>query len=186
MDLQSNYWQEEVREENRAKTAFITADGLYEFMVMPLGLTNAPSTFQRMMDVMLAGLKWKCCLVYLDNILVFAKTFEHLLRLWKDFDCLRKANLKLKLSKCLFCQTSLPILGFVVSGQGISVDHSKVKVVQAIPVPSTVKEVQSFLGLCLYFRRFVKNFAALARVLTEVTKKLNPKWGEAQQACFYE
>ena len=81
MDLQSSYWQEEVREENRAKTAFITADGLYEFMVMPLGLTNAPSTFQRMMDVMLAGLKWKCCLVYLDNILVFAKTFEHLLRL---------------------------------------------------------------------------------------------------------
>jgi hypothetical protein len=77
----------------------------------------------------------------------------------------------LKLSKCLFCQTSLPILGFVESGQDISVDHSKVKAVQAFPVPSSVKEVQSFLGLFSYYRRFVKNFAALARVLTELTEK---------------
>ncbi len=86
IDLQFGYWQVEVREEDRAKTAFITADGLLEFKVMPFGLSNAPSTFQHMMDVMLAGLKWKCCLIYLDDILVFAKTFdEHLLRLGKSF-----------------------------------------------------------------------------------------------------
>ena len=100
MDLQSGYWQVEVDEADRPKTAFITADSLVQFNVMPFGLTNAPGTFQRMMDVMLAGLKWNSCLVYLDDILFFSKTFdEHLMRLEKVLQCISKANLKLKLSK---------------------------------------------------------------------------------------
>jgi hypothetical protein len=186
MDLQSGYWQVEVEEADRPKTAFITADGLYQFNVMPFGLTNAPGTFQRMMDVMLAGLKWNSCLVYLDDILVFSKTFEeHLLRLQKVLQCISKANLKLKLSKCYFCAFSLPILGFVVSGRGISADQAKIRAVQSFPTPTSVKEVQSFLGLCSYYRWFVKNFAAMARVLSELTKKSQRfVWGEEQQACF--
>jgi hypothetical protein len=100
MDLQSGYWQVEVNEADRPKTGFITADGLFQFNVMLFGLTNAPGTFQRMMEVMLAGLKWSSCPVYLDDILVFSKTFdEHLIRLEKVLQCISKANLKLKLSK---------------------------------------------------------------------------------------
>jgi hypothetical protein len=171
MDLQSGYWQVEVDEADRPKTTFITADSLFQFNVMPFGLTNAPGTFQRMMDVMLAGLKWNSCLVYLDDILFFSKTFdEHLMRLEKVLQCISKANLKLKLSKCSFCEFSIPILGFVVSGQGILTDPAKLRGFQSFPTPTTVKKVQSFLGLCSYYRRFVKNFAALARVLTELTK----------------
>ena len=82
MDMQAGYWQVQIKPEDREKTAFITANGLHQFKVMPFGLTNAPSTFQRMMDVLLAGLKWNSCLVYLDNIIIFSKTIpQHLQRL---------------------------------------------------------------------------------------------------------
>ena len=129
IDLQSGYWQVEVDEADRPKTAFITANGLFQFNVMPFGLTNAPGTFKRMMDVRLAGLKWNSYLVYLDDILV-SKTFdEHLIRLEKVLQCISKANFKLKLSKCYFCEFSLPILGFVVCGQGISADPAKLRAV---------------------------------------------------------
>lgn len=103
LDMQSGYWQVEVKPEDRPKTAFVTADGLYQFRVMRFGLTNAPGTFQRMMDVLLAGLKWNVCLVYLDDIVTFSKTVdEHLVRLESVLKCLQTANLTLKLSKCQF------------------------------------------------------------------------------------
>ena len=108
MDLQSGYHQIPLHPEDRQKTAFITADGLYQFKVLPFGLTNAPSTFQRTMEVVLAGLKWTVCLIYIDDVVVFAPTFEeHLLRLDQVLSCLRKANFKLKLSKCRFGETKL-------------------------------------------------------------------------------
>ena len=112
MDMQSGYWQVEVRPEDREKLAFITPDGLYQFKVMPFGLSNAPATFQRMMDVLLSGLKWNTCLVYLDDIVVFSKTFsEHLSRLDEVLARIQRANLKLKISKCSFFATSLKVLG---------------------------------------------------------------------------
>ena len=112
MDMQAGYWQVEVDEQDRVKTAFITADGLYEFKVMPFGLTNAPATFQRMMDVVLAGLKWNTCLVYLDDIVVFAPTVsQHLERLETVLQRIDKTGLKLKLSKCSFLEQSLKVLG---------------------------------------------------------------------------
>ena len=125
MDLQSGYWQVQMKPEDREKTAFITADGLYQFKVMPFGLTNAPSTFQRMMDVLLAGLKWNSCLVYLDDIVVFSDSIpQHLTRLDAVLERLSNANLKLKLSKCVFVATRLKILGYVVSGEGLSPDQA--------------------------------------------------------------
>jgi hypothetical protein len=108
LDMQAGYWQVEVDEQDRAKTAFITADGLFEFHVMPFGLTNASATFQRMMDVVLAGLKWNSCLVYLDDIVVFAPTVsQHLERLESVLQRIEWAGLKLKLSKCSFLEQSL-------------------------------------------------------------------------------
>ncbi|KAI9556842.1 pol polyprotein [Daphnia sinensis] len=160
LDMQAGYWQVEVDEQDRAKTAFITADGLFEFKVMPFGLTNAPATFQRMMDVVLAGLKWNSCLVYLDDIVVFAPTVsQHLERLESVLQRIERAGLKLKLSKCSFLEQSLKVLGFIVSGEGISADPEKISAMRDFPVPRNVKEVQSFLGLCSYYRRFVPNFA---------------------------
>ena len=124
------------------KTAFITADGLYQFKVMPFGLTNAPSTFQRMMDVLLAGLKWNSCLVYLDDIVVFSDSIpQHLKRLDAVLERLEKANLKLKVTKCIFAATRLKILGYELGGEGLSPDQSKVDAVIRFPVPLSLKDV---------------------------------------------
>ena len=186
LDMQSGYWQVAMSEEDRPKTAFVTADGLYHFKVMPFGLTNAPATFQRMMDVLLAGLKWNSCLVYLDDIVVFSKSIEeHLVRLEAVLKCLLSANLKLKLKKCTFLATELKVLGYVVSAGGISPNPDKIAAVQNFPIPLSVRELQSFLGLCSYYRRFIKGFAGLARPLTNLTKSNQPfSWGEEQQHSF--
>ncbi|GFW42501.1 retrovirus-related Pol polyprotein from transposon opus [Trichonephila clavipes] len=103
MDLRSGYWQIEIDEADREKTAFITPEGLYEFKVMPFGLCNAPATFERMMDNLLRHFKWTMCLCYLDDIIVFSETFEdHLIRLRLVLKCLQEAGLKLNSKKCLF------------------------------------------------------------------------------------
>ncbi len=186
MDLEAGYWQVGVREEDREKTAFITADGLYQFRVMPFGLTNAPATFQRMMDILLSGLKWVTCLVYLDDIVVFSTTFaEHLPRLEAVLMRIRGAGLKIKLSKCSFFATCLKVLGYVVSGEGLSPDPSKLLAVRKFPVPKSVKDVQSFIGLCSYYRRFIPDFATLAKPLTDMTKKGQVfAWAGEHQASF--
>ncbi|KZS10218.1 Uncharacterized protein APZ42_025366 [Daphnia magna] len=172
LDMQAGYWQVEVDEPDRAKTPFITKDGLFEFKVMPFGLTNAPATFQRMMDVVLAGLKWNSCLVYLDDIVVFALAVtQHLERLESVLQRIERAGLKLKLSKCSFLEQSLKVFGFIVSGEGISPDPEKISAARDFPVPRNVKEVQSFLGLCSYYQRFIPNFAVVARPLSNMTKK---------------
>ncbi|GBM36329.1 Retrovirus-related Pol polyprotein from transposon 297 [Araneus ventricosus] len=101
MDLKSGYWQIEVDERDREKTAFITPDGLYQFKVMPFGLCNAPATFERIMDSLLKGMKWKHCLCYLDDVIVYAATFEeHLRRLRMVLQCIRSAGLTLNHEKC--------------------------------------------------------------------------------------
>ncbi|UYV77347.1 hypothetical protein LAZ67_15000588, partial [Cordylochernes scorpioides] len=112
MDLQSGYWQIDLEESDREKTAFITPDGLYEFKVMPFGLCNAPATFERMMDGLLKGLRWTICLCYLDDIVVFSDDFEeHLRRLQLVLGCLRKAGLCLNPGKCRFGAKTITVLG---------------------------------------------------------------------------
>ena len=103
IDLLSGYWQVDIAENDREKTAFITYDGLFEFNVMPFGLCNAPATFQRLMNLALSGMLWSECLVYLDDIIIFGRTFEeHLSHLASVLARLREVNLKAKLSKCNF------------------------------------------------------------------------------------
>src|SRR5262249_39928865 len=111
LDLASGYWQVPMDPASREKTAFITRSGLYKFTVMPFGLANAPATFQRLMDSVLAGLKWQHCLVYLDDIIIFSPTFtEHLAHLDSVFTRLEGAGLSLKLAKCFFVRAELPFL----------------------------------------------------------------------------
>ena len=172
MDLMSGYWQVEMDPDSREHTAFTTYGGLYEFLVLPFGLTNAPSTYQRLMECVLRNLTYKICLIYLDDILVYSRTFEnHLDHLRQVFDRLRHANLKLKPSKCKFACTKVNYLGHIVSPDGIAPDNDKISAVKDFPRPHNVKTVRSFLGLANYYRRFVKDFSKIATPLNQLLRK---------------
>ena len=172
LDLLSGYWQVEVAEEDRAKTAFCTTEGLFEFRVMPFGLCNAPATFQRLMDLVLAGLQWSHCLVYLDDVIVLGTTFqEHLSNLKLVFERIREAQLKLKSSKCFFLKHKVQYLGHIVSDAGVQPDPAKIEKVATWATPRTTKEVQQFLGFAGYYRRFIQDFAKIARPLHKLTER---------------
>lgn len=145
---------------------------------MPFGLCNAPATFERMMDTLLRGLHWTPCLCYLDDVVVFASTFEqYLSRLTLVLKCFRKAGLQLNLKKCTFGNTEIQILGHVVSRQGISPDPEKLLAVTHYPRPTRLNNSRSFLGLCSYFRRFIRGFADLSEPLQRFLKKMSLSCG---------
>lgn len=152
LDLRSGYWQVQMEKDSREKTAFVTHSGLYEFLVMPFGLCNAPATFQQLMETVLAGLVGECCLVYLDDILVIGETFEdHLNNLQKVFSRLKEANLRLHPKKCYFASPSVDYLGYHVSAEGLSTDPRKTEAVANFPQLTDVKSLRSFLGLASYY-----------------------------------
>ncbi|GBM46445.1 Retrovirus-related Pol polyprotein from transposon 297 [Araneus ventricosus] len=184
LDLKSGYWQIEIRPEDREKTAFTTGQGLWQFKVMPFKLCNAPATFERLMETILGGLS--SCLVYLDDIIIVRRTFEeHLNNLRKVFQRLQKANLKLSPKKCRFFQKEVAHLGHVISAQGVKTDPEKIKAVVDWPRPDTVYDLRSFLGLCTYYRRFVKNFSRIARPLHKLTEaKSNFSWTDECEKSF--
>ena len=188
LDLLSGYWQVQVHPHDKEKTTVCTPEGLFEFNVMPFGLCNAPATFQRLMDCVLAGLHWETCLVYLDDVIILGKTFdEHLVNLHGVFQRLHDAGLKLKPSKCNLCQNQVKFLGHVVSGNGVAADPSKVESIKTWPTPSQCKEVQQFLGLCNYYRRFIRNFATIAKPLHRLTEKAhNFEWTRECEEAFGE
>ena len=188
LDLASGYWQVGMDKPSQEKTAFITHSGLYEFLVMPFGLCNAPATFQRLMEVVLNGLVRNTCLVYLDDILVIGRTFqEHLSNLHQVLTRLREAGLRLKPSKCQLAATQVEYLGHIVSAKGIEADPKKVVAVQQYTVPENLKKLRSFLGLASYYRRFIPNFSAVACPLHALTRKNSPfEWTADCQASFDE
>lgn len=170
LDLKSGYWQMEIAEEDRHKTAFTTPLGFYEFNRMPFGLTNAPASFQRLMEGCMSDLNLKICFVYLDDIVVFSSTFEeHLERLGAVFTRLSQFNLKLKPSKCELFQKQVKYLGHIISAKGIETDPSKITDLQNWPKPTDVTEMRSFLGFAGYYRRFVKDYAKIAAPLHALT-----------------
>ena len=145
LDLCSGFWQIEMDPATRDKSAFSTHCGLHEFVRMPFGMCNAPATFQRLMQVVLAGIEWQYCFV---DILVCSATFEeHLEHLQSVFDSLRKASLTLKPKKCFFAQPEVKYLGHVVSCKGVTPDPDKICIVRDFPVPTDVSKVRQFLGL---------------------------------------
>ena len=186
LDLKSGYWQVGMEHGDREKTAFTIGTGLWQFTVMPFGLCNAPATFERLMEVVLKGLSWKTCLVYLDDIIVVGRSFqEHLKNLEEVFGRLRAANLKLSPKKCCIFQEEVRYLGHVVSRNGVAVDPDKTKVVHEWPEPRDKHEVRSFLGLCTYYRRFVPGFANIAKPLTRLTEENRQfAWNEECQNAF--
>ena len=188
LDLASGYWQVAVNPGDKEKTAFITPYGLYQFKVMPFGMCNAPATFQRLMERVLAGLHWTSCLVYLDDIIVFSRTVhEHLQQLREILARLRGAGLKVNPTKCHLLQSRVSYLGHVISDQGISTDPEKVKCIVDWPVPTSQKQLQSFLGLASYYRRFIKGFALVAAPLHALTNKGREWiWTQECSEAFFE
>lgn len=188
LDLRSGYWQIPVAPEDRLKTAFVTQNGLYEFTRMPFGLKTAPATFQRAMEVILAGLTFDICLCYLDDVIVFGRNLaEHNHRLETILTRFREHDMRVKLTKCVFASPQVTYLGHSISQQGVTPDPSKVAAVQQIPSPCSVKEVRSFLGLTGYYRRFIPNYATLSQPLTKLTTKEycnNFKWTDDCNAAF--
>ena len=155
LDLQSGYLQVEMAEEDKQKTAMTTPFGLFEYNRMPFGLTNAPATFQRLMERCLVGLNLNICLAYLDDVIVFSKSFEEMLsRLEAVLQRLSEYRLKLKPSKCKLFQTLVTYLGHVVSSEGVGPDPDKLTAVREWleHPPTSVRELQTFLGFAGYCR----------------------------------
>jgi hypothetical protein len=174
LDLITSYYQIEVEEDAKEKTAFITEEGSFEYNVMPFGLTNAPSTFQRLMNLVLAGINHQMCLVYIDDILIFSQTFaQHLSDLRSVFARLRAANLKLKMSKCEFGANKTVYLGHTISSTGVATDPEKIDKIKKWEPEHllNIEKVRSFLGLTGYYRKFIKNYADITAPLSNLLRK---------------
>ena len=185
-DLSSGFHQIPMAPESRKYTAFSTPEGHFEFTRMPFGLKNAPATFQRMMDNALRGLVGKHCFVYLDDIVIFGKTIEeHNENLILLLDRLKNVGLKLQPDKCEYLRPELEYLGHLITADGVKPNPEKIKAVKEFRIPANVTEIQSFLGLAGYYRKFIKNFSHIAKPLTDSTKKDNPfKWLNKHQEAF--
>ena len=169
LDLASRFHQIPMSPESREKTAFLTQEGLFEFVRMPFGLKCAPATFQRIMDIVLAGLNWRTCLVYLDDTLIFTPgTFkDHLKAIDEVLQRLRQHGLRAQTAKCAFAKTELTYLGHVVDRKGVRPDPSLVEAIANFPVPTSVTQVRSFLG----YRVYIENFASVASPLIHSYEK---------------
>ena len=149
------------------KTAFSVEHGLYEYLRMPFGLKNAPATFQRVMDHVLRNFIGKCCLVYMDAIIVFSTSLqEHLESLKKILEALRKVNLKIQLEKSEFLKKEVSFLGHIVTDQGIKPNPDKIEAIRHWAVPRNQKELKAFLGILGYYRKFVRDFSNITKPLT--------------------
>lgn len=190
LDLESGFWQVPMAKEHREKTAFVTPDGLFEFLCLPFGLCGAPPTFQRLMDRVLDGLKWTECLVYMDDILVFGGSIkEHNERLHRVLQAIENAGLTLNARKCAFGTSSVVYLGHRIDRLGISPDHTKLEAVRQFPRPNNITKLRAFLGMASFYRRFIHNFASIARPLHNLLKKgadVERDWNQSHEIAMME
>jgi hypothetical protein len=186
IDLRSEYHQLKIRECDIPKTAFISRYGLYEYTVMSFGLTNALTYFMYLMNKVFMEYMDKFIVVFIDDILVYSRSEEeHEEHLHLALQKLREHRLYVKLSKYKFWMKQVAFLGHVISKEGISVDLSKVQDVLSWNVPTSVGDIQSFLGLAGYYRRFIEGFSKMSKPMTELLKKDKKfKWTSACEASF--
>ena len=186
LDLRSGYWQISVDPVDREKTAFVTPDGLWEFLRLPFGVTGGPATFQRAIEIVLSGLTYDTSLCYFDDVIILSQSIQQQCqRLSAVLSRFRAHNLRVKASKCTFAADQVLFLGHIVSSKGVHTDPVKIKVVSDLPDPKSTEQIRSFLGLAGYYRRFIPNFAAIASPLVELTKKMAKFiWGSKQKEAF--
>jgi transposase InsO family protein len=167
LDLQMGYWQIEIREEDKPKTAFSAAPlGFFEFNRMPFGATNGPAVFQRLIERCLGSLQPAECLCYLDDVIIHSRTpEENLERLDHVLEQIYRAGLKLKPSKCKFLKTKVKFLGHVVSKDGVQTDPEKIEALTNWPTPKNTEELKRFLGFTGFYRRFVPGYSQIAEPL---------------------
>lgn len=175
-----------MEENSRDYTAFTAGNFQYRWIRMPLGLATAPLTWQRAINTIMVDLIGKGVYVYLDDVIIHAKTkSEHDQILTQVMTLLKQHNLQLKISKCTFYAKEFEYLGHIISKDGMKANPKKIEVIKNYPRPLSVKKIQSFLGLCSYFRRYVKDFSKIARPLTTLLKKETPFiWTETQENSF--
>ena len=187
IDLKSGYHQIRIREGDEWKTTFKTNDGLYEWLVMPLGLTNSPITFMRLMNEVLKDFVGKFVIVYLDDILIFSQTKEeHLRHLKYVLDRLHMEKLLLNMKKCTFMHKELVYLGVIISQEGLEMDLEKVATILDWPTPRNTFEVRSFHGLASFYRKFIKKFGGICVSIIETLKKYNQPfyWIDTAEESF--
>ena len=172
-------------DEDVHKTAFRTHSGHYEYLVMPFGLTNAPATFQALMNELFRPYLRKFVLIFFDDILVYSPSWqEHLQHVKRVIRVLQNNQLYVKGSECQFGVTEVHYLGHIVSSEGVGVDEEKIQAIVEWPMPRNLKALRGFLGLCGYYRRFIREYSYVAAPLTRLTKKNAFNWDESAQLAF--
>jgi hypothetical protein len=186
IDFTSGFYQVELDDESKEKTAFSTPDGHYQWNVMGMGLTNAPATFQRLMYRVLGGLLWTNSMAYLDDIVVFSPDFDsHLNDLEAVFKRIRDAGMKIKPPKCSFGKLGIDYLGFIITRDGVACDPSNTVKVLRFRRPQDLKDVRAFLGLTSYYRKFIRGYAAIAKPLYNLLRlDAEWKWDDPEQTAF--
>lgn len=178
IDLKDAFWQIPLERGSCEKTAFtVPGRGLFEFVVMPFGLHNAPQTQCRLMDKVLGVDLQPFAFVYLDDIIVTTETFEQHIQVLREIaKRLKSAQLSINVSKSQFCAPSVKYLGFVIDCEGIRTDPDKIKAIVDFPPPTNVKEVRRLIGLVNWYRRFINNFSTIIAPITELLKKPKKKF----------
>ena len=185
LDLRSGYHQILLNPEDRHKIAFRTHQGLYEWLVMPFGLSNAPTTFQNLMNHIFQGLLRRFVLVFFDDILVYNINWQdHLHHLDIVLTILRDNQLFAKFSKCTFGVQQINYLGHILSGVGVAMDVDKLEAIKNWGTPSNLKQLRGFLGLRGYYRHFVEGYTTIVAPLIDLLKKDSFKWSASTEQAF--
>ena len=188
IDLFSGFHQIPMNKEDIPKTTFTTMFGNYQFKVMPFGLCNAPGTFQREMNRIFFPLIGVCMFVYIDDLVIFSQSIEdHIQDLKKVFSIIKNNGLKVNLEKCHFFKQKVELLGHILSINGVAPIPEKIEIILNWLPPKNITQLQSFLGAVGYYRKFIFNFAKIAKPLYKLLKKGNEfKWETEQNDSFIE
>lgn len=189
IDLGNAYYQIELEESSQEKTAFSAKDRQYCFTRMPFGIAAAPGTFQEMMVKVLKGMEKDGTIVYLDDILIFTKTEdEHYKTIEKVLERIKEAGLRINPEKCHLFKQEVKFLGHIINKRGIQTDPGKIEAIKTFDRPKCIKNLRSFLGICNYYRRFIKEYSRKARALEEICGKNKEKlvWTDQCDKAFTE
>jgi len=188
LDINDAYHKFRIREGDEWKTIFSTKLGTYEYLVMPFGLCNAAAASQRWINEVLIEHIDICCIVYLDDVLIYSNTLlQHRKDVSNILEAIQKSGIKVKLSKCEFHQNETEHLGFIIGQEGVKTDPVKTQAIWDWTAPEKIKEIQCFLGFCNFHRQFIEGFSRTARPLYAKTKKEcvgNWEWGDKEQKAF--